>query len=154
MKQEIKTIKMKFKDVGSFEFASTIQKIAAKETSNKNACAINRIVRELDNGRKKIQETYQTEIAEKFGKRNEAGELIRPEQEPKGYDPIEGQEKELEAALEKFGESTFEMSCKPLTPSILSEMKLSANDIRLLGDLFSEDEPSAGPGVPLGLAQS
>lgn len=146
MKLEIKPIKVKFKEISSFEFASTLQKIAAKETSNKNACAIHRMIKEVDSGRKKIQEVYQTEIAEKFGKRGEDGKLIRPEQEPKGYDPIEGREKEIEEALEKFGEITFEVNCKPLTPSILSEVKLSANDIRVLGDLFAEDEPT-GPGL-------
>lgn len=148
-KQEIKPITMKFKDVGSFEFASTIQKIGAKETSNKNACAISRVVKALDGGRKLIQDRFQTDIAEKFGKRGEDGKLIRPENEPNGYDLIDGKEKELGEAVEAFGENTFEITVNPLTPSVLADHKLSANDIRMLGDLFSEDEPPQGPGLPL-----
>lgn len=152
VKPEVTPIKLEFNAMSSFEFASMIQKLASSPTSNKNACAIARVVRELEKAQKLISDTYQTEVVEVFGKKGEDGKVIRPEDDPNGYEPLEmeGYDEKLAAALEVFGKHEFEVNSKPLTPSILADIKISAKEINLLKGLFTEDEAqqNAGPGVP------
>lgn len=145
LNSEAAPIKMKYSDIGNFGFAQLMQKIAQTATNNRNACHIHKITREITKAREKIADDYQKEIAEVFGKRDEAGQLIRPEGEPKGYDVIDGKEKELEAAHATFGEKLAEINWRPLTPTTLADVKVSAAEIELMKDLFTEDE---GPGVP------
>lgn len=152
-KAEVTPIKLEFNTMSSFEFASLVQKLASSPTSNKSACAIARVVRELEKAQKLISETYQKEVVEVFGKKGEDGKVIRPEGDPNGYEPLEMEmekfDEKLAAALEVFGKHEFEVNAKPLTPSVLADIKISAKEINMLKGLFTEDEAQAtGPGVP------
>lgn len=152
-KPEVTPIKLKFSAMSSFEFATLIQKMASTPTNNKNACAIARVVRDLEKAQKLISDKYQTDVVEFFGKKGEDGKIIRPEGDPTGYEPLEMEkfDEKLAEALEKFGEENeFEVNAKPLTPTILADMKISAKEINLLAGLFVEDEAqqATGPGVP------
>lgn len=151
-KAEVTPIKLEFNTMSSFEFASMIQKIASSPTSNKNACAIARVVKELEKAQKLIADTYQTEVVEKFAQKGEDGKVLRPKDDPTDYIKLEMEnfDEKLAAALEVFGKHEFEVVAKPLTPSVLADIKISAKEINMLAGLFSEDEAqqNAGPGVP------
>jgi hypothetical protein len=142
---ETPVIKMKYSDIGNFGFSQLIQKISQTPTNNRNACHIHKITRELQTAREKIADDYQAEIVEKFGKRNDKGELIRPEGEPKGFEPIDGQEDAINKAHDEFGNKMAEIKWRPLTPTTLADIKISGAEIELLKDLFTEEE---GPGIP------
>lgn len=148
-KPEVQAIKMKYSDIMSFEFSNTMHKIASKDTSNKNACHIAKIVKLCQEARNNAMKDFQKNVAEVFGKRDEAGKLIRPEGQDQGFEPMDGKEEEIFKAQELLGETEFEVKWKPLTPSVLADVKLSAKDIDALKNLFSEEEPApVGPGLP------
>lgn len=141
-------IKVKYNSFSNFEFLQAIQKIASTPTTAAKANTIRKITNALQEGRvKTVVEDYKKEIMEVFAKRNEAGEIVRPDGEPDGFEPIEGKEEECKAATEAFGEKFLEISAEKLTPATLSEVKLSARELELLGDIFTDVE-NAGPGVP------
>ena len=148
-KEKIVPIKMKYKQIMSFEFSSTMQKISVKETSNKNACAILRIVREVQKGRDQAMKDYQVKVAEVYGVKDENGKLKRPPGEAQGaFEPIKGKEEEIVKAQDELNETEFEVHSKPLNFTILSDMKLSAQDFNVLGPLFVEEETPTGPPLP------
>jgi len=146
---DIPTIKMTYAQLGNFGVAQTLQKIASTPTSNKNACHIHRITKEVQKAREMIVKEFQTEIVEKFGKRDAGGKIIRPADQPKGYEPIEGKEAEMDEAFKAFDAKTITFNCRPLTPSVLADIKISAQEIDALGELFTETE---GPGIPTDIA--
>lgn len=138
-------VKIAYEQVGGFEFAQVIQKIAAVPTTTAAANHIRRVINEIEAARKQISAEYKTEIMEKYGKRNEAGELARPEGDTQGFDPDETKMDEFIEAQKEFGKRTATIKWRPLTPKTLNDVKLSAKELNLLGPLFSEDE---GPGLP------
>lgn len=148
MKPEVKPIKLKYSQVMNFDFTNVMHKIASKDTDNKKACHINRVVRSVQKGRDQAMADFQSKVADVYGQKDEAGKLVRPQAEPHGFIPVDGKEDEILKAQEELGETEFEVIAKPLTLSVLSDVKMSAKDIHALGPLFSEEEEVQGPGVP------
>lgn len=144
-KGENMEIKMKYKDIGAFEFSSLIQKLAQTPTETKKAERICGIVRQIQNARNRIADGYKKDVMEVFGQKNEDGSLKRPENEPSGFVPDESRMEDLNKATEQFGEKEMAFECLPLTSSTLSDIKMSAKEIELLKDIYSKD---SGPGVP------
>lgn len=152
MKQEIKPIKMKYKQLaGGEEFSMMLQKIGYTPTSNKNACHINRIMKALQTHQTALRDGYQSKLIPTYVEKGEDGKAK--------FDPKTGEmviladkREEFTKAEAEFMETEVLLAVKPLTPSVLADIKLSARDIDLLGPLFSEEDESRGPGVPLKLA--
>lgn len=148
------TIKIKYKDLGSFEIQTAIQKIANTAMPAPKAAVISHLIKSAQAVRTQMSEEYKTEVMEKFAQKNEDGSLKRPEGDPQSIIPIEGKEEEMQKANiefgEKFGELKYmlkdkEIIARPLTPSLLADVKLSPKDLEALKDLYSDEE---GPGVP------
>ncbi len=139
-------VKMKYIDLGSMQFVTTVQKIANTPTASTRASVIRDWVKAIQNGKDEIKECYQKEIMEVFGQKNEDGTLKRPEGEPNSFVPDETKEKELMEANEAFGlrEATIKLN-RPITPSIIQDVKITAHELDLLGNLFSDQD---GPGLP------
>jgi hypothetical protein len=138
-------MKMKYKDLGSFEFQNLMQTIRAAKTSNVNACRISAIWKQVTAARTQIMEEYTKEIMEVYAKRDENGAIIIPEGQQAGFTPIEDKIEEFTKAQDAFGEKEYTFTCMPFNPSHLSDVKMSAKDIETLGVLFQEN---AGPGIP------
>lgn len=134
------TVTMKYVNISNFEFAQAVQKIAQTPVTNKTACAIRRVTKELNLAREIISKDYQDKIVEVFGKRDEKGELIRPKDQPAGFDVDEAKQPEFLKAQEAFGENTVELKCAPLDSDMLGDIKLSAWELEKLGSLFSDTE--------------
>ena len=141
-------IKMKYKDLGSFEFTQVIQKLANTPMSAQKANHIRHVVKEVRKAKEQIIAEYKKDVMEVFGERDEKGALKLPEGEPVGFVPKEAEISAVDKANEAFGEREAIIKWRPLTPSTISDVKLTAMELDLLKDLFSEEE---GPGVPTNL---
>lgn len=138
-------VKVPYLALSSFEFAQVMQKITSVPTSNANANHIRKIMNEIEAARKIISEAYKTEIMEKYAKKNEAGELIRPEGDPAGFVTEDGKAEEYAQAETEFAKRMAIIKWRPMTPKTLADIKISAKELNLLGALFTEEE---GPGLP------
>lgn len=140
-KMEQYWVKMTYEQVSGFEFAQVVQKIAAQPTDNKAANHVRHIVRELNQIRKDISEGYKKDIVEVYAKRNEKGELPPVEE----FLPEESRMEEFLKVQADFGKRECVVKWRALTPETLKDMKLSAKELDLLGNLFTEEN---GPRVP------
>lgn len=138
-------VKLEYQKISSFEFTQTMQKIANVATNNRAASHIRHVIKALDPARKEMGDAYIKEIMEVFGVKNEDGTLQRPEGEPQGFIPDETRTEEFLKAQEEFGKRIFIVKWRPLTPDTLVDIKLSAKELDVLGDLYSEEN---GPGLP------
>lgn len=127
---------LKYSEISSFQFAQAMQKITSTPTHGQVASQIHKVAKHLNRAREQISKAYQTEIIEKFGKRDEQGKLIRPEGEPNGFEPMEDKQEEFMAAQEAFGQNTIELNCQPFTIQLLGDIKVSAHDLEALKDLY------------------
>lgn len=141
-------MKMKYKDIGSFEFQNLLQTIRAAKTSNVNACMINGIWKQVKAAREQIMNEYTEEVMNVYAVRNEDGSIQIPEGQQQGFSPIPGKEEEFTKAQDAFGEKEYNFTYGPFKPSHLADVKLSAKDLETLGVLFDE---KAGPALPVGV---
>lgn len=72
-------VKLKYKEISNFAFAQAVQKISQANTHGATAALIHKVTRQLGFARKEIAKAYQSELVEKFGKRDEKGQLVRPD---------------------------------------------------------------------------
>lgn len=86
-------------------------------------------------------------ILAKYAEKNEDGTVKRNEGDVNSFTLVEDKKEEWQKALEDFGKNEIEvtMEWRPLTPDALSDIRLSAAELELLGDFFTDQE---GPGVP------
>src|SRR5882724_7195059 len=134
------SVTMKYVDISSFEFAQAVQKISQTPVDNKTACAIHRITKQLNVVREKISKDYQEKIVELFAKRDDKGEVVRPKDNPSGFDIDETKQEEFLKAQEAFGKTEAVLATKPFSPETLKDIKLSARELEVLKELFDDNE--------------
>lgn len=142
---KVEPIKMKYKDIKSFEFSQLAAKLANTATINARANHIRHIIKELNKAGEQISAEYKSDLIDVYAKKGEDGKVARPEGDPNGFTPDETKMDEFIKAQEEFGEREAEINWRPLTPETLSDIKLTAKELDLLGDLFTDDN---GPGIP------
>lgn len=138
-------LKMKYKDIKSFEFSQLAAKLANSPTINVRANHIRHIIKELNAAGDRISEEYKTDLIDVYAKKDEEGKIVRPEGDPNGFVPDDTKMEEFMKAQDAFGDREAEINWRPLTPDTLSDIKLTAKELDLLGELFTDDN---GPGVP------
>lgn len=141
-------VKLKYSELSSFGFAQAMQKITTTPTHGQKASVLHKLGKSLGFARERISKEYQAQLVETYGKRDDLGKIIRPEGEPLGFEPIEGKEEEFAKAQEAFGDNMIELDVRPLTLEILSDMKISAQDLEALKGLYIGNTDETGPGVP------
>lgn len=136
--------------IGSYTFAMLLQKLNFTQTKPQNAAAIRKITGQMEEATKLLHKAYDEKVGAIFHEKDKDGKAILVQAE-KGQEHkiIPGKEAEYEEALKKFneeGEHTFDLTnCRPLSPGVLVDVKLNANEIGMLGCLYSEQD---GPGIP------
>lgn len=145
---EAATIKLKYKTIGGFEFAQLMQRIANIQTDTKSAGHIYQVTKRITKARDQIHAEYMKEIREKYAKKTEDGKVDvsgNPAGDVQGFVPDEAKLEEFKAAQDAFGDREFVIDWKPLTPASLKDLQISAKEMDLLGDLYTEQY---GPGIP------
>ena len=141
-------LKISYKDLSSFEFAQTMQKIGSTPTHGQLASRIHKVVKALDRARKAVRDEYRKEIIETFGKRDDKGALVRPQDNPEGFEPIEEKKDEFLKAHDAFGDRQADLDVKPFTVDMFGDMKISASDLENLGEMYAGNhEPAAAENV-------
>jgi hypothetical protein len=141
-------IRIKYLTIGSFEFNTVMQKLVRTQTNNKAATHIKQVSKRVDAGRKKIHEEYMTEIVPKYAKKNEDGTIDRTggnEGDLNFFTPKDELMQEFLKAQEEFGKRELVIDWRPLTPSCLEDVSISAHELDAIGEVYTEEE---GPGVP------
>lgn len=148
MAKETTTIKIKYKNIGSFDFQNLIEKLRrtpADASREGNAAANN--LRHITNGLKKIMDEmrkdYQSKLIDVFSVKDDKG---KPVIEDHGFKIQEGKMDEFKKLELEFGETEKEIEWKALTSSDLKHIQISPMELDLLGDAYSE--VMVGPGLP------
>lgn len=148
---ENSAIKLKYKNVTTFnryEFTSFMTKLKKTSTNNIAANNIHQVLKEIKRILKIVIDSYYTEVGDVYAKRNENGEIDREGADPahtKFFKPDEAKIEEFEKAEKIWGEQEIEFKWKLLTPSDLKDISVSAEEIEMLGDIYSQEN---GPGIP------
>lgn len=146
---DLPKLKVKYKMARGESFSMLFAKLANTATTNQRAAHIRRIMKGLEAVHKQIMEEFKTEILSVYAVKKEDGNIAFKDERESDFDLIDGKAEEYNKALAEFGEREGIIEWRPLTPDTLSDVKLSARELDLLGDLFSEEN---GPGIPqLGL---
>ncbi len=135
-------IKMTYKSLMSFEMQTLLAKLISTPTSNKNASHINHIFQQISKCGDQIREEFRSTILDQFALKGEDGKIVVNEG---GFEPDPSRLEEYQKALAEFEKGECVVKWQPLRPSHLSDVKVSAKEIDVLGGLFTEEE---GPGVP------
>ena len=144
---ETKGLEFKYNEIGGFEFNQIIQKISNTPTTAEKAGQIRSVVKAVQKLRDKVSEDYKKDILGTYFQKNEDGTPKKAEGGGE-FIPLAGKETEITKANDEFGArvGTIELEgCRPLTPNTLSDMKITARELELLKDLYTEQN---GPGVP------
>lgn len=147
-------ILLKYSEISNFQFAQAIQKIASTPTHGNVASQIHKVTKALSKGRDRISKEYQDAIVETYGKKNEKGEIIRPDGEPNGFEPIEEKQEEFLKAQEDFGQKIAEFDVQPFTIQLLGDIKVSAQDLEAMRGLYAgnREDAETKPPVPSNVA--
>lgn len=145
----MKEIKIKRGSLADERFKMLISKIIQTQTGQNEAYHINKFFKEVTRLSKEygdkfngFKDTFALKDAEgKFalGKDDEGHEV------PDSWMPREESKADLDKAIKDLHEEEVAFKFRPLTPSTLKDVKMSAYELELLGDLYS---PENGPGIP------
>lgn len=136
--------KIKYKTLNDFGFQSLIQKLANAQTSTTNASHIRRIVNLVQKASDQMREDFKKDVLELYAARDEEGKIIATKEKP--FDIPDDKIEAFTAATEVFGEREGTVDWRPLNAHTIQDLKVSAREMELLGDLYTEE--GNGPGLP------
>lgn len=129
---------LNYATISGQKFQMTLQKLYNTPTNNKSAGKIGHIVKLVQDALNKMRQDFQSEIVEKFAKRDAEGKIVRPDGEPLGFDLDETKKDEFNKAQENFGKTEVTIDWNPLNPEDMVDMKLSASELTSLESLYSD----------------
>lgn len=144
-------IKMTYQQVSGFEFTRAMQKLAQTPMSTKVAYNIKKLADAMNKQREVISQEYQRDIVDKYAKKDEKGELVRPEGQPQGFDIDAEKVEEFQKVQEDFGKREFTIERFKLTLADLEQVKLSASELTALEPIYQEHpvDTTEGNVVPM-----
>lgn len=137
-------VTLKYSNLSTFQFAQAVQKIASNPTHGQKASQIHKVIKVLSRARDEMTKAYETQITEVYGKRDEAGKLIRPPNAPNEFEPIEEKIEELKNSQKNFFDTSVELDCSPFTLDLIADIKISAQDLEALSDLYIGNREDQG----------
>lgn len=143
-------VKMKRGNLSDERFKILIHKLIQTQTTQESAYHINKIFKEINRLGNEYSKAF-NEFKEKYGQKNEDGTFALGRNDeglevPDSWVPQENLKADLDKAMKELNEEEVTVKYRPLTPAALKDMKISAYELELLGELYS---PENGPGVPL-----
>lgn len=147
--QKLPEIKVKRGIVAEERFKILMGKLIQSQISNEAACHIHKVYKAIDKIQKENQERF-IAIRDKFVKKDEAGKIVPMKDDnkneiPDSWEILDGKNEEFQKAVNDLGDEETLVTVRPLTPQVLKDIKVSAMEIDLLGELFV---PENGPGLP------
>lgn len=147
--QKIPEIKVKRGKIAEERFKVLLGKLLQSQVSNASACAIHKVFKAVDIVQKENHDLF-LKIRDQFAKKDDQGKLVAMKDEnkneiPDSWEIIDGKQEDFQNAVNAMGDEEVGVKVKPLTPEVLKDIKISAMEIDLLGDLFV---PENGPGLP------
>ncbi len=142
---KVPKIKITYSELANQDMHNLLEKLLNTPiTLNKNACAIHRVAGQLEKKIIEIRKAFTSDILEKYAIKDEKGKMQ--------YDPQTGMAtpdpecaEEYNKAVKEFDSMECEFQVRPLVPSNLVDVKLTAKEIGLLRGFFVEQD---GPGLP------
>ncbi len=89
----------------------------------------------------KVQKLYTDEIVNKFGKKDEKGELIHPANNPAGFDIPEEAMEAFNAANVEFQKRTFTIDRTKILLADLGNLTMAATELTLLEPFYTDSVP-------------
>lgn len=138
-------IKMNYTQFMGLPFTQSIQKLTSQSFNARIAYAIKKIADKMHQQRNKIQAEYR-ELIEKFGTKDEKGELVLIGENKEGFDVPAERMEEYKAAEKAFGETQFTIDRPQLTLEEISKVEFTPAELGHLDPLIV-DEPEACTGA-------
>lgn len=136
----------KYKDLKSFDFGNLMAKLSNTPTVNARANHIRHVIKEYQRCEKEISDQFDEEIVKVFSLKNEDGTTKLEEVgNPNSFQIDPDKQDAFTEASKVFGDKEIAINYRPFTPDTLADIKLTAKELNILGDLFTEE---SGPGIP------
>lgn len=150
MKEQAASIKriVKYSEFKGSTWSTLMSKLAHSPTTPAKAAHLRKLVKGYNEASERIVSDFDETMLTKYARKNEDGTVFREGGNQAAYEiPEENQEAFQKALQEDFGkrEITIEMNGRPLTADVLSDIKMTAQEVDTLGDFYVEE---AGPGLP------
>lgn len=134
-------IRMSYQQLREINFSmQLIGKIFNTPMKGKTTLKMKKIFDCLINQSKIIQEEAAADLEAKFAKKDENGNVIRPEKDPFGFEVDEAKAEEFARAREEFNKKEFVLHRAKLTLDELADIKLSVTEMTILEPLLDTTE--------------
>lgn len=144
----METIKVKYKDLSTFEFNQALAKVANAQLPTAKALAVRKILKGIQEVREQMSKDYKQNILEKYAQKDEKDptKFAHPENDPNGFIFSEENQAVMMKENEAFGDTEVTVNAPfKLNETLLEGVKFSARELEMLNFIMSEE---AGPGVP------
>lgn len=137
-------IRMSYEQLREINYSmQLIGKLFSTPMKGKTTLKLKKIFECLINQSKIIQEEAAQELEGKYAKRDEKGEVIRPEKDPFGFEIDDAKAEEFAKAKEAFHKKEFVLNRAPIGLDDLSDIKLTVNEMTIMEPLLDLTEGSA-----------
>lgn len=134
-------IRMSYQQLREINFSmQLIGKIFSTPLKGKTTLKMKKIFDCLISQSKIIQEEAAKELEEKFAKRDDKGEVIRPEKDPFGFEVDEAKGEEFATAREAFNKKEFVLHRPKMTLDELSDIKFTVTELTTLEPIIDTTE--------------
>ena len=130
-------ITMRYCELMGQPFMQSFQKLSNQSLPGAVSYSVKKLGDGLQKQRTQIQKEYQ-ELIEQFGTKDEAGKLVRPNQEdPTSFDVVEAKMPEFTAAQEAFGERTFTLERTQVPFSAIEKLEWTPAELNTLAPVVA-----------------
>lgn len=145
-------IKVKLGTIINERFRMLMSKLIQTPTDNVSACHIHKVYKEVEKHGDAYAKRF-NKFKEEFAQRGEDGKIVLGRdtdgiEQPDTWVVLEEKRDDLNKAMKELHDEEATINWRPLTPNTLKDIKLSAYEIDLLGELYTDEN---GPGLPTGL---
>lgn len=132
-------IKLTYKHFMSFGFRQATQKLESQNFPAQTAYELKKMIEKFKKWRKQIHEEYLT-LVDTFARKDEKGEIIRPEGDPTAFDVPDDQQDAYKKAAEEFEAREITVDRRKLTLDRLGNVQFTPAELTVLDPLFEDEE--------------
>ena len=122
-----------------------LQKLLNTPMRSQVAYQLKKIADELQKARTTIGQEYEKEIVNVYAVRGEKGDIVRPEDDPMGFDVDPSKRDEFKRVQDDFGKRIIRLERHKITLHDLDGVALSAAELSLLEPIYAEPQEAEAP---------
>lgn len=136
-------IKTTYAKITNQNFTRAIQKLASLPLPTKTAYNVKKMVDAIQTARKTVSTAFE-QVVQEYGQKDADGKLVRPKDDPNGFEIEETKMDEFTKAQDAFGQREIEIPRHKLLLEAFTNVSLSAAELSALDAFFDDPEE---PGI-------